>query len=160
MDTAFPSLALRYGVLPPEAPDGSLPAWLPTIRSTVFDNSGVIAPVAVLEADPELSAYNYRLELNGETLFAFYSAGTPKDVAENALWVLNQHLDKLLTPRLVEYYLHKVGVPFPALVEAVRARFDLESLTAELQSTVRGGASIRNFVESLESILESAPEEP
>lgn len=115
----------------------------PDARPTMMPGSE--SPTAILKAPAEV---RQEYEAQGHVTF------DPSRYV--ALWVaseLQRRFDELLTADLVDFYLSKLKVLYPVLVDVTRYYFSTEELTLRLRERLRAPSSIRNLPEVLDALL-------
>src|ERR1700741_3526615 len=131
----YPTLALRITGTRLENDAGQ------QMQQQFFERTGVLAPIAQQELSDSSPGSKAELRLDGALLGRVDAASVVSECVE----LLAAHADELLVPALVGRYLDILQPNYSALVGAVRERFPVDVLTANLQKRVRTGGSIRDF---------------
>jgi hypothetical protein len=154
MDIQVPRLELRTGLLG-DLPASKLDELLRKAPAIVFENTGVVVPVAQRIYDENLKPGKGVLNWNGETLadVELDAALTPANLAQ----VIEEHAAKMLLAVQLEYHLTKLKTLTPALTAAAIGRISMESLLAGLRSRLELRQSIRNLQGVLEEMLTAFP---
>jgi flagellar biosynthesis component FlhA len=121
------------------------------VRDRLFEELGLIIPPIVVNAAHNLAGSSFQLHINGHS-FDAVSTDT-HTFQERLAKTLREQAAELLKPDLVKYYLMRVAASHPRLVEIVRHRFDLDSLTKALSARLQAGISIKDFSAALEALL-------
>jgi len=150
MEMEVPKLVMRTGPLESVDP-ASLDEFLHQVPGELFRDFGVVVPIPQRLQDDTLAAGTAVLELNGRPLGTIRLMNGVNPV--EAIGLLEEHAGELVVPDLVEFFLVKLRQRLPALVDAVRLRFSMESLCTALRSRVEKGESIKNLPSILEKIL-------
>jgi tetratricopeptide (TPR) repeat protein len=141
------ALTLYFGRLWPV--EKTLPSQdLIDLQTQLFNELGVIAPLLTIVDSQHIDQIGFQLQINDEKLPP-QTLGPVEFVAAE----LRRRADQLLTPHLIEYYLTKLKVQFPALVNVTRHYFSVEELTGRLRERLSRHTSIKNLPKVLEELI-------
>jgi tetratricopeptide (TPR) repeat protein len=150
-------LTLYLGKLRPRPPeDASLAQQFADLQKRLFHELGVIAPQITIVGSQSTNQIEFQLQINDE-LLPTDSGPTPVQFVAAELW---RRADQLLTPDLVEYYLTRLRVNLPALVNTIRHYFSIEDLTQKLRYRLSCQSSIKNLPRVLEELISTASDVP
>ncbi len=146
----FPSLEIRIGATDP-ALLAALVSDSAKLQKAMFDELGVPVPPVNYVQDTGVAEHMAVLRLNGQVAFSIDSVG-PETIRD----AIRACAAQLLVPEVTNYFLAKIGDRYPVLIRAVRARFDLQAITAFLKQKLVKGVSIKDLPGTLENELQES----
>jgi hypothetical protein len=135
------AIAVRYAAA---KFDDDFPSWA---QAHVFERTGVLIPLVVLEREPGLPPDTAFVSVDGAQLVGAVAA-TKEAVAE----ALADHADRLLDAVAVARYLGDLETTAPDLIKVVRAVLPLPELMPKLRLWLAGGGTLTKLPSVLETL--------
>jgi tetratricopeptide (TPR) repeat protein len=118
------------------------------LQKGFFEDFGIIIPqVNIVD-----SLVGFQLQINDEKLPIRLTDREPDQLVSTELF---NRADEMLTLEVVEFFLNKLKVNFPALVAVTQHYFSTEELTWQLRQRLSLKSSIKNLPRVLEELLDS-----